>query len=217
MSDRTEPASRTAIVAAGRLLRDAGLTPGTSGNVSVRLPGGVLVTPTNSRLGNLRAEDVSFLDLDGLHISGRPASKEAALHQNVYGARPEAQAIVHLHSPYSVAVSCLTDIDPDDALPALTAYSLMRYGTVGLIPFLPPGSPELASAVESAAAKHRALLMANHGSLVASDSLESACADAEELEQAAQVYLMLRGLPIAAIPARYHAELIARRPAAPLA
>jgi 3-dehydro-4-phosphotetronate decarboxylase len=207
----TEEAHRLAIVTAGQMLSDAGLAPSTSGNLSVRFPGGVLVTPTNSRLANLSAEDIALLTIDGSQVSGLRASKEAQLHLDVYGARPDAGAIVHLHSPYCTAVSCLSDLDAENVLPPLTPYSLMRFGAVGLVPFFPPGSSELAKAVNSAAANHRALLLGNHGSLVAGRTLESACADAEELEHAAQVYLLLRDKPVALIPARYRDELIAGR------
>jgi ribulose-5-phosphate 4-epimerase/fuculose-1-phosphate aldolase len=201
---------RVALAGAGRRLHAAGLAPGTSGNLSLRAPDGVLVTPTNCRLGDLAPDDLALLDLDGTHRGGRPASKEARLHLGVYRARPDARAIVHLHSPHSVAASCLAGLDRDEALPPFTAYALMRFGAVGLVPFFPPGSAELAAAVESAAAAHRALLLANHGSLIAGPTLESACADAEELEQAAHVHLLLLGRPATPIPERFHAALRTR-------
>lgn len=202
-----ENEQRRQIVAAGRMLHRLGLAHGATGNISVRLPDGMLVTPTGSRLGDLTPAEISRLDERGELRSGRPPSKEATLHRGVYRARPDMRAVVHLHAPHSVAVSCLADLDPRDALPPLTAYHLMRVGAVPLLPFFPPGSVDLADAVAEAAATHHAMLLANHGSLAAGDSLDGALGVAEELEATASLYLMLRGQPVRLVPARYRAEL----------
>lgn len=169
-----------------------GFTPGSSGNISVRLDDGILVTPTNSCLGRLDPARLSRLDAEGQLVSGDPPSKEAVLHQAVYRARPSAMAIVHLHSPHSVAVSCLADVNPDDALPPITAYYVMRVGQLPLLPYYLPGDAELAAAVGRVAAHHRAVLLSNHGPVVAGKSLDSAVYSAEELEETAKLYLMLR-------------------------
>ena len=140
---------REQIVARAKSLYDRGLTPGSSGNISVRLPDGLLITPTNSCLGRLDPDQISRLDSVGNLISGMPPSKEAFLHSSYYQARPAEQAIVHLHSTWSVAVSCLSDIDPENVLPPITAYFVMRVGRLPLVAYFPPGDKSLAAAVEA--------------------------------------------------------------------
>ena len=191
----TDPLRET-IVQYGRSLHDRGLSPGTSGNLSVRLVDGFLVTPTNSSLGALEAGRLSLLDASGVHVEGDAPTKEVALHLALYEAHPDARAAVHLHSTYAVAVSCLADLDPDDALPALTPYYVMRVGRLPLVRYRRPGSPELLEALRARAAESRALLLQNHGSIVAAASLADAVAAAEEIEEAANVTLLLRGLPV---------------------
>jgi 3-dehydro-4-phosphotetronate decarboxylase len=203
--------ARQGIVDAGRLLHSLGLCPGTSGNISVRLAGGVVVSPTNSRLGRLEPADLALVSTDGVHIGGEPPSKEATLHRAVYRARPGAQAIVHLHATDSVAVSCLSGLDEHDALPPLTAYFLMRVGTVPCLPFAPPGAAELAVAAGAAAESHRGMLLANHGSVFAGDSLADAVTGIEELEEAARLFLRLRDYPVRPVPPDQVERL--RRPA----
>ena len=180
-----------ALLSVARSLYDRGLTPGTSGNVSVRDDSGFVITPTSSCLGRLHVRALARLDRDGERISGGVPSKEWPLHLAVYRRQPDARAVVHLHSPWAVAVSCLADIDPEDTLPALTGYHAMRVGRVPLVPYHPPGSPELALAVAQRADGAHALLLANHGSIVAATDLEAAADGAEQLEQTAQVFLLL--------------------------
>ncbi len=188
-----------ALLGVARSLYDRGLTPGTSGNVSIRDDSGFVITPTNSCLGRLHVRALARLDRHGERISGGVPSKEWPLHLAVYHQQPDARAVVHLHSPWAVAVSCLADIDPDDTLPALTGYHAMRVGRVPLVPYYPPGSPELALAVADRAGAAHALLLANHGSIVAATDLEAAADGAEQLEQTAQVFLMLHGRRVALI------------------
>jgi 3-dehydro-4-phosphotetronate decarboxylase len=207
----TEADARRQVTAAGRALQRLGLAPGSSGNISVRLEGCILVTPTNSRLGSLEPDSLPLVSFEGTALRGARPSKETPLHLAVYRARPSAQAVVHLHAFDSVAVSCLADLDPADAIPASTAYFLMRIGTVALVPFLPPGSPELAAGVGRAAHDHGAILLANHGSLLAETSLDEAVANVEELEQGARLFMALRGLQVTPIPAAFVRQL--RRPA----
>ena len=184
---------RDEIAAFGELLTGLGLAHGATGNISVRLDDGLLVTPTNSRLGRLDPARIARLDRAGRHVGGDQPSKEAFLHQCVYEMRPGAQAIVHLHSTHSVAVSCLAGVDEADVLPPLTAYYVMRVGKLPLVPYFPPGDTRLAAAVRQVAAEHAAVLLANHGPVVAGKSLDAAVGAIEELEATARLYLLLQG------------------------
>jgi len=192
----TEDRARAAIALHGRSLFERGLVPGSSGNISVRLEDGLLVTPTNSCLGRLDPARISRLDLDGRHSAGDPPSKEGFLHLAVYREREEAGAIVHLHSTHAVALSCLQDTDPRDALPPLTPYAVMKLGRVPLVPYHRPGDLALAEAVGRLAREHHALLLANHGPVVAAADLDGAVYAIEELEEAAKLALLLRGATV---------------------
>jgi 3-dehydro-4-phosphotetronate decarboxylase len=183
---------RERIAAHGKSLYERGLTPGSSGNISIRLRDGYLMTPTNSCLGRLDPDAISRLDRDGNSISGLPPSKETFLHLAYYRSRPSESAIVHLHSTYSVAVSCLTDIDPNNVLPAITAYYVMRVGRLPLVPYFAPGDMSLANSVEKAALHARAVLLANHGPVLGGTDLDSAVYAIEELEETAKLHLLLR-------------------------
>jgi len=191
----TETKARDQIVALGLSMYERGLSSGSAGNLSVRLERGWLMTPTNVALGRLDPARLARLDDQGRHVGGDPPTKEAQLHLAMYGARKSAGAIVHLHATYSVAVSCLADIDPDDALPPITAYFVMRVGRLKLLPYFPPGDPKLAAAIGDVAAHHSAVLLANHGPVVAGTSLEAAVNAAEELEETAKLYLLLHHRP----------------------
>lgn len=188
----TERELREQMATQGASLFERGLTAGSSGNISVKLPDGMLVTPTNSCLGRLDPDRISRLDSVGNLLSGDQPSKEAFLHQSMYRARPSEQAIVHLHSTHSVAVSCLDGIDEDDVLPPITAYYVMRVGTLPLVPYFPPGDDKLAIAVEKAAGLSRAVLLSNHGPVVSGRSLHAAVNSTEELEETARLFLLLR-------------------------
>ena len=191
----------------GKSIFQRGLTAGSSGNISVRLEDGWLLTPTNSSLGNLDPAKISKLDWDGKLLAGDPPSKEHFVHKAVYRQRPSSGAIVHLHSTHSVAVSCLPDIDPEDVIPPLTAYYVMRVGSLPLIPYFRPGDKRLGEAVEQLAGKHAALLLANHGPVVAGKSLEAAVYAIEELEETAKIYLLLHGSNPRILTAEQIAEL----------
>lgn len=184
---------RQKIVELGKSIFERGLTAGSSGNLSVRLADGCwLVTPTNSSLGRLEPARLSKMSPQGDLMEGDPPSKEAFLHQAVYEHRPQAQAIVHLHSTYSAAVSCLDKLDAEDCIPPLTAYFVMKIGRLPLVPYYRPGAPELAAVVGEVAARHPALLLANHGPVVSGSSLEEALNATEELEETAKIFLTLR-------------------------
>ena len=188
----TETKTREAISARRQHFRPWGPTPGSSGNISVRVDDGWLMTPTNASLGELDPATLSKLDDQGRLVSGNKETKESFLHLAVYDVRASAGAIVHLHSTHSVAVSCLADVDPADVLPPITAYYVMKIGTLPLIPYYRPGDKKLAEAVRAVAHKHHAVLLAD-GPVVAGSSLSAAGAAVEELEETARLHLLLHG------------------------
>src|SRR3954464_16075074 len=191
----TESKLREEICRLGRSLFERGLTPGSSGNISVRLDdGGWLLTPTNASLGSLDPGRLSRLGADGKLVSGDAPTKEVPLHTALYQSRGTARAVVHLHSTHSVALSMLPEIDPRAALPPMTPYYLMRCGATALLPYHRPGDPAVADAIRGLAGKYASVLLANHGPVVAADSLEAAVFAMEELEETAKLYLLLRGL-----------------------
>jgi 3-dehydro-4-phosphotetronate decarboxylase len=203
-----EANARDEICRVGASLFERGLTFGSTGNISVRLPdGGYLMTPTNASLGALDPVKLSRFDAAGRFVDGDPATKEAFLHFCMYGQRRDAGAVVHLHSTHSVAVSILADVDPADVLPPLTAYFIMRVGRLPLVPYYPPGDETLAKAVEKLAGRHHAVLLANHGPVVAGSSLADAQFATEELEETAKLFLMLRSLPVRLLTAEQVDEL----------
>jgi 3-dehydro-4-phosphotetronate decarboxylase len=189
----SEAKLREEICAIGHSIFARGLTAGSSGNVSVKTENGWLMTPTGSSLGRLDPARLSKLGPDGRLVSGDPPTKESFLHRSMYEERPSAGAVVHLHSTHSVAVSCLAEIDPEDVLPPITAYYVMRVGRLPLVPYFRPGDLALAEAVRGFAAKHHAVLLANHGPVVAGSDLDAAVNAIEELEETAKLYLLLRG------------------------
>jgi ribulose-5-phosphate 4-epimerase/fuculose-1-phosphate aldolase len=171
-----------------------GLTGGSSGNISVRTEdGGLLVTPTGSSFGRLDPARLSRFDAAGNHIDGDAPTKEMPLHAAFYETRSKAGAVVHLHSTHSVALSVLPDVDPDNMLPPFTAYSIMRLGKVTLLPYYRPGDPQIGEGIRGLAGKRSAIVLANHGPVVASKELEAAVFAIEELEETARLALLLRG------------------------
>ncbi len=182
---------RDQIATLAQSLYERGLTFGSTGNISARIESGWLMTPTGASLGAIDPARISRLDERGNWVDGDKPTKESFLHLSMYQKRPKAGAVVHLHSTHSVAVSCLADIDSTDVLPPLTAYYVMRIGTLPMIPYFPPGDRELAGAVAGLASKHHAILLANHGPIVAGKSLENAVDAVEELEETAKLYLLL--------------------------
>ena len=187
-----ETALREAIVRYGQSLFERGLTFGSSGNISARIDGGWLMTPTNVALDRLDPARLAKLDDGGKLLSGDTPTKESFLHIAMYRERTSAQAVVHLHSTHSVAVSCLADVDAADVLPPVTAYYVMRVGSLPLVPYYPPGDLDLADAVRKLAGRHHAVLLANHGPVVAGTSLDAAVQAIEELEETAKLFLLLR-------------------------
>jgi ribulose-5-phosphate 4-epimerase/fuculose-1-phosphate aldolase len=170
------------------------------------------MTPTGASLGDLDPARLALLDAAGEPVGGDAPTKERALHLALYVRRPRAQAIAHLHSHHATAVSVLADIDPDDALPPLTAYHVMRVGRLPLVPYVPPGDPALAAAVAERAADSHALLLANHGPIAAGASLAAACETVEEIEATARLHLALHGRACRCLDAQQVAELRRRFP-----
>lgn len=179
---------------------DRGLTHGSTGNLSARLSdGSLLVTPTGSSMGFLDPARISHLSSQGELLSGDRPTKEMPLHKAFYETRHGTGAVVHLHSCHSVALSLLPDIDPENVLPPLTAYGIMQLGKVRLLPFFVPGDPEMGEAVRGLAGKRSAVLLANHGPVVAGKDLEAAVNAMEELEATAKLALLLRGTKATAL------------------
>lgn len=193
MPDLSEAKLRDEICRLGESLFTRGLTFGSAGNISARLEDGWLMTPTNVSLGRLDPARLAKLDGSGKLVSGDPPTKETFLHRAMYSERPQASAVVHLHSTYSVAVSALADIDTANVLPPITAYYVMRVGRLPLVAYYPPGDLALAGAVQRLAGKHHAVLLANHGPVVAGSTLDAAANAIEELEETAKLFLLLRG------------------------
>jgi ribulose-5-phosphate 4-epimerase/fuculose-1-phosphate aldolase len=208
----SESTLRDQLVERGKSLYDRGYAHGSSGNLSAKVDGGILITPTGSSLGRLDPVKISKVDEAGKHVSGDPPSKESFLHLAMYAERPDARAIVHLHCTCAVAVSCLVHENPRDVLPPLTAYFVMRVGKLPLIPYFRPGDRALAEAVRAEARQHRAVLLANHGPVVAGKSLGDAIDSAEELEATAKLVLMLGERPTRPLDAAQVADLEAAFP-----
>lgn len=189
-----ETALREQICLLARSLFDRGLTHGSTGNISARTDdGGLLVSPTGSSFGRLDPARLSRFDATGRLIDGDPPTKEMPLHSAFYDTRSAAGAVVHLHSCHSVALSMLPDVDADNFLPPLTPYAIMQLGKVTLLPFFLPGDPAMGAAVRGLAGKRSAVMLANHGPVVAGKDVQAACNAIEELEATARLALLLRG------------------------
>jgi ribulose-5-phosphate 4-epimerase/fuculose-1-phosphate aldolase len=193
--ERSVLAASEGIANLGASIFARGLTPGRTGNLSCRIGDEIVMTPTGASLGSLDPCRLAIIDLEGRPVRGGRPSKEAGMHAALYRARPTARGVVHLHSTHAVAVSCLADIDERSAVPPLTAYFAMRVGRLPLVPYFAPGDPALSVAVEMMARHHHAMLLANHGSVVATDDLLSAADAAEEIEETARLSLLLRDQP----------------------
>ena len=202
-----ESTLREEIALLGKSLYERGLTHGSTGNISAKLGDGWLLTPTGSSLGRLDPARVSRLDWSGKLVAGDPPSKESFLHLAMYQERAQNAAVVHLHSVHSVAVSVLEDVDAQNVMPPLTAYYVMRIGTLPLVPYYAPGDMALADAVRGYAGRHHAVLLANHGPVVAGSTLAAAADAVEELEATAKLFLLLRGSRVRALTGEQVADL----------
>ena len=192
-----EAAARADLVEFGRLMYLRGLVHGSTGNVSVKLDDGFLMTPTNACLGRLDADRLSKLGPDGAPVAGDKPSKEWFMHLAYYRERPDIGAVVHTHSSHSVAVSCLPPdaLDPTYVIPPITPYHIMRIGRLPVVEYIRPGHTDLGAAITRHAADHTAVLLANHGPVVSGKTLAAAVYALEELEEAARLFLMLEGRP----------------------
>ncbi len=187
---------REKICLLAKSMYERGLTGGNSGNISAKLPGGeLLVTPTGSCFGRLDPSKLSKLDTKGKLLNGDKPTKEIPLHKAFYETRTnKTGAVVHLHSCYSVALSTLPNIDPDNMLKAITAYGIMKLGKVALLPYFMPGDPEMGKAVRGLAGKRSAVVLANHGPVVAGKDLDAACYAMEELEETSKLILLTKDM-----------------------
>ncbi len=192
----TERALRQQMSDLCRSLFDRGFSVGTAGNISARLADGILMTPTNSTLGNIDPDRISKVAWDGSLLAGDKPTKEVFLHQAFYETRPSAGAVVHLHSTWATAISCRADIDPDDCIPPLTPYVVMRVGRVKRVPYVKPGDPKSGDLIRALDGKYAAVLLANHGPVVSGKDLFSAVCAAEELEETAKLIEALRNAPV---------------------
>ena len=199
-----ETRQREQICLLAKSMFDRGLTGGSTGNISARTDdGGLLVSPTGTSFGRLDPGRLSRFDARGLLVDGDPPTKEMPLHTAFYDTRSTAGAVVHLHSCHSVALSMMPDADADNFLPPLTPYAIMKLGRVVLLPFFLPGDPAMGNAVRGLAGKRSAVMLANHGPVVAGKDIEAACNAIEELEDTARLAMLTRGMhPRALTPAQ---------------
>lgn len=192
MSD--ESRLREKICDRARSMFDRGLTAGSTGNISARTAdGGLLVSPTGTSFGRLDPARLSRFDAGGNHVGGDRPTKEMPLHLAFYETRGRTAAVVHLHSCHAVALSALPGADADDFLPPITPYAFMQLGRVKLLPYFRPGDPAIGDAVRGLAGRRSAVMLANHGPVVAGLDLDGACNAIEELEATSRLALLLRG------------------------
>jgi 3-dehydro-4-phosphotetronate decarboxylase len=191
----SETKLREEIARLSKSLFDRGFSVGSAGNISAAVDDGILMTPTNSCLGFLDPAKISKLDRNGNHISGDKPSKEVFLHRAFYETRPQTGAVVHLHSTFATALSCLTDVDPQDCIPPLTPYVVMRVGEVKLLPYVKPGNERMGDMIRDLGGRYAAVLLANHGPVVTGKDITSAVYAAEELEETAKLLVLLRDAP----------------------
>ncbi|MDR1827940.1 MAG: aldolase [Methylobacteriaceae bacterium] len=192
-----EAVLRESIVSIGASLYNRGFSVGTAGNISARLNDGVVIaTPTNSCLGRLDPGALSVVDMNGGLVSGAKASKETAFHLALYRKRPDCGAVVHLHSTWLTALSCLDNLDTASVIRPFTPYYVMKVGHMPLIPYFRPGSPKIAEALAEHAGKANAFLLANHGPVVIGPTLADAAAAMEELEETAKLFFILKDFPV---------------------
>ncbi len=198
------------LIAAGRALVEAGLSPGSSGNVSVRAGDRILMSGTGTRLGALQPADIAELSPEGAHLGGARPSKEVSLHVALYTKNPAHRAVVHVHSPSAVALSCLEPWSAHSAIPPLTPYALMRVGQTPLLEFVAPGDPAMGALITDSPHPFRAALLANHGAVVSGEDAATAVDSTIELEEACRIALLTEGKPRRLIPAAQVAAITRR-------
>ncbi|WP_349962035.1 3-oxo-tetronate 4-phosphate decarboxylase [Rhizobium sp. ZPR3] len=203
----SETKIRDEIARLSHSLFERGYSVGTAGNISAAVDDGILMTPTNSSLGFLDPARISKVSRDGKHLSGDKPSKEIFLHNAFYETRRQTGAVVHLHSTFATALSCLTDVDPDDCIPPLTPYVVMRVGQVKLVPYVRPGDERAGDLIRELGGRYAAVLLANHGPVVTGRDIGAAVHAAEELEETAKLLVLLRGAPVRMLTQENVAEL----------
>ncbi|MBF4160772.1 class II aldolase/adducin family protein [Nocardioides acrostichi] len=201
----------SALVEAGARLSAERLSPGTTGNLSIRVEEGLLCTGTGAELGALSQADLSLLSLDGVLRDGPNPTKEVPMHLAMYAAAPSVAAVVHTHARHATAYGCLAGLDPHDAVRAMTPYLTMKLGRIGVVAYRPPGDAGLRPLIENAVAEgHRGLLLANHGTLVGDRSLAEAVSATVELEEATALSMLLHGRSVRYLTPGQVDELVAR-------
>ena len=210
MSVETELETRRRLIATARAVSARRLSHGSTGNVSVRLGKSILMTPTRSSMATVEAHELAVVDADGTALGVTRPSKETPLHVAIYSGRSPAGAVGHTHSTYATAVSCLAGRDPAEAVPALSAYYAMGVERLPLIDYYPPGDVRLAERERMLPPDHAAMLLRNHGVVVAAASLDEALEVAEEVERTAEIFLLLAGRTVSAIAADERSRLYQR-------
>ncbi|MFE8146928.1 aldolase [Brenneria goodwinii] len=205
---RDEQQARDEMVRLGASFFQRGYATGSAGNLSLLLDDGTLLaTPTGSCLGELEADRLSKVSMSGEWISGDKPSKEISFHLSIYRNSQECKAIVHLHSTYLTAFSCLEGLDPQDAIKPFTPYVVMRVGQVPVVPYYCPGDARLGEDLAKLASHYRAFLLANHGPVVTGKDLRAAADNMEELEETAKLIFILGDRRIRYLTAKEIAEL----------
>lgn len=200
------------MVSVAKSLFDRGYSTGGGGNLSLRLPDNfILATPTGSCLGRLEIDSLSVVSLDGELLSGKKASKEVEFHLSLYRANTGCNAVVHLHSTYMTALSCIDTIDEDQAIRPFTPYYVMRIGNLPVVDYYPPGSPQIAEALEKLAPIYRAFLLRNHGPVVTGKDLYDAADNSEELEETAKLMFILQNFNVRYLSTEEITDLIGKK------
>lgn len=190
-TSKSENSLREEISEIGRAFRSLGLAPGTSGNISAKCEDGWLMTPTSVSLGELDPAAIAKLDWNGNLLAGHKPTKESFLHRAFYESRPQTGGVIHLHSSYAAAVSCLSNLNSSSCIPPITPYFVMRVGRLPLVPYYRPGDPALEEAVKEYATQNKGILLANHGPVISGVNLKEARNSIEELEETARLMLLL--------------------------
>ncbi|MBX3638719.1 MAG: aldolase [Rubrivivax sp.] len=196
VSDETR--ARGEICRLGASLHARGYAHGSAGNISVRLADGrMLITPGDASLGALDPARLALVDAEGQPLAGDRPSKTLALHRRIYAAAPGARCVLHTHSTHLVALSMAGVWNPSEVLPPITAYQVMKVGTIPLVPYQPPGDPLVGDEIAARLRQRPVLgvLLERLGPLVWHRDLTSAGAMLEELEETAKLWLMLDPRP----------------------
>jgi 3-dehydro-4-phosphotetronate decarboxylase len=198
----TESQLREEICRVGASLFARGYAHATAGNISVRLPDGFLITPTDACLGWLDPARLAKVSLTGEPLSGDRASKTLVLHRRIYESDPEAQCVIHTHSTHLVALTLRGVWSESDILPPITPYYVMKVGHVPLIPYHRPGDPVVGDVVAARIGEHvdagrrlRAVMLDHLGPNVWAPSPAAAMSVLEELEETARLWLMCERKP----------------------